>query len=113
MLVENVILQYLQELGIFMLAIWATTELIGGAFPKISNKLIALILGFVYGLGAHFSGLLSGSWFEIIFMKAPIAAVAAQIFHDRIYNVFKHSSQQIADTITSTTTRGATPPDKE
>ena len=76
---------FMAELWIFTAAIWATTQLVGPAIPSINNRVIALLLGVVYGLGAHFSGYLTGGLFVVLAIKTPVACIAAQLWHERIY----------------------------
>jgi hypothetical protein len=81
--------EFMNELWIFSAAIWATTQIVGPAIPKINNRVIALLLGVAYGLGAHFSGYLTGGLFVVVAIKTPIACIAAQLWHDRIFSPVK------------------------
>ncbi len=83
------ITELMAELWILTAGIWATTQMVGPALPKINNRVIALVLGVAYALGAHFSGYLQGGLFVVLGIKVPVACIAAQLFHERIYSSVK------------------------
>ena len=72
------------ELVVYAVAIWATTWAIGRALPRISNRLVGVIVAFVYGVGAYTAHYLQGDWFAVILIKTPIAWVMSMFIHEKI-----------------------------
>jgi hypothetical protein len=96
------VMALVNEMWIYIAAIWATTELVGSAIPQIPNKLFSVLVAIVYGVGAHLSGYMVGGWFLVVLVKTPIAAIAAGLIHDRIYNVFKKEGSEVVKNIVAT-----------
>ena len=78
-----------KEMWLMIVAIAVLTQLVKDLQRWVPHRLVSVIIGFAYGIGAWATGYLSGTWYVVVLLKTPLAIMFAQAAHERIYKVLK------------------------